>query len=137
MSDLKKKYAVVTGASSGIGLHISRELAKRQYSLVAVSNQPELLEHLKTKLEQEYPIEVLPLNCDLAKSDAAEIIFGFCQKQKNLDVEVLVNNAGMLVYGEITDISIKQTENILNLHMNTPALLCRLFGEVMVKNQKG
>ena len=47
MNELIKKYAVVTGASSGIGWHIAKELAKRGYSLVAVSNQPELLDKIK------------------------------------------------------------------------------------------
>ena len=136
MNEVIKKYAVVTGASSGIGWHISEELAKKGYSLVAVSNQPELLTKLKLELEQNHKIQVLTLDCDLTKDNAAQNIFDICRK-KNLTIEVLVNNAGILVYGEVTNIGLKKTKNILHLHMNTPVLLCRLFGEVMLKNQKG
>ena len=48
MSEEIKKYAVVTGASSGIGWHISIELAKKGYSLIAVSNQPQSLGKIKS-----------------------------------------------------------------------------------------
>jgi len=136
MNELIKKYAVVTGASSGIGWHIAKELAKRGYSLVAVSNQPELLDKLRFELEQNFQIQVLTVDYDLTKKDAAKKIFDFCQ-HKNLTIEILVNNAGILVYGEVISIDLKSTENILDLHMNTPVMLCRMFGEVMVQNQKG
>jgi short-subunit dehydrogenase len=52
-------------------------------------------------------------------------------------VEVLVNNAGMLVYGEAARIPFAQARMILHLHMTTPALLCRLFAEKMVHRGKG
>jgi short-subunit dehydrogenase len=130
------KYAVVTGASSGIGWHISKELAIKGYSIVAVSNQPEELNQLKADLEGTYQIKVLPVVCDLTDYGAAEYIFDFCQKE-NIWVEVLVNNAGILVFGEVLNINIKKTQDILQLHMVTPVMLCRLFGEAMVRNQKG
>lgn len=136
MNDSKNKYAVVTGASSGIGWHISKELAARGYSIVAVSNQPDHLKNLKSELEKGFQINVETINCDLSKTNAAESVFDFC-KQKKIKVEVLVNNAGALVYGEVINIDIEVTEKILQLHMNTPVMLCRLFGEVMQKSQKG
>ena len=136
MNEAIKTYAIVTGASSGIGWHISEELAKKGYSLVAVSNQPKLLAQLKFELEQNHPIQVLTIDVDLAKKDAAQHIFDFCQKNK-ITIEILVNNAGVLVYGEVISIDLKRTEDILHLHMNTPVMLCRLFGEVMANNQKG
>ena len=52
-------------------------------------------------------------------------------------LEVLVNNAGMLVYGEAMTVDMKRIITILNLHMNTPVLLCRFFGANMVEKQKG
>lgn len=131
-----RKYAVVTGASSGIGWHISMELAARGYSIVAVSNQAEQLIKLKSELEKIYQINVEPLDCDLSAVDAAENIFAFCQ-QKNLQVAILVNNAGILVYGEVVSTDIETTKKILQLHMNTPVMLCRLFGELMQNHGKG
>ena len=130
------KYAMVTGASSGIGWHISRELAARGYSIVAVSNQVGQLNDLKSELEKDFQIDVLLVDCDLSQASAAESIFDFCRQAK-LQVEVLVNNAGMFVYGEVAGADIEKVRAILHLHMNTPALLCRLFGAVMVENQSG
>ena len=112
MNEVIKKYAVVTGASSGIGWHVSKELAQKGYDLVAVSNQPELLTKLKFELEQSFQVQVLTIDIDLTKNDAAQNIFDFCQKN-NLTIEVLVNNAGILVYGEVTSIELERTENIL------------------------
>ena len=136
MKEFKQKYAVITGASSGIGAKISHELAKKGYSIVAVSNQTRLLVELKNDLEKEFDIEVLSIDYDLAKNDAAHHIFDYCQK-KNIAIEILVNNAGILVYGEVVNIDLTKTESILNLHMTTPVLLCRLFGGIMAKNKSG
>jgi len=130
------KYAVITGASSGIGWFVAVELAKKGYSIVGVSNQAEALDKLKSELEKKYNIKVLTYCCDLARNDAAEMVFNFCQ-QRSLEVDVLVNNAGILVYGEVIRIDIEKTKNILQLHMNTPAVLCRLFADVMVKKNSG
>jgi len=134
--NVKPNYAVITGASSGIGWFVAVELAKKGYSIVGVSNQADALAQLKSELEKKYSINVLTFYCDLAKNDGAEMVFDFCQ-QKGIEVDILVNNAGILVYGEVIKIDIERTKNILQLHMHTPALLCRLFTEVMVKNHKG
>jgi short-subunit dehydrogenase len=130
------KYALVTGASSGIGWHISRELAARGYSLIAVSNQAKQLNDLKTELEGTYQIRIHTRDCDLSDPNAARSIYDYCQQHK-LKVEVLVNNAGMFVYGETIRADIEEIRAILQLHMNTPVMLCRLFGALMEQDQKG
>jgi len=130
------KYALVTGASSGIGWHISKELAARGYSLIAVSNKEEQLHDLKSELEKQYRVQLHTLDCDLSDTNAAERVFDFCQ-QRELEVEVLVNNAGMYVYGEVISNDNDRITAILQLHMNTPVMLCRLFGAVMAKNNSG
>ncbi len=55
MNEVINKYAIVTGASSGIGWQISKELAKKGYSLVAVSNQPALLDQIKNRIRTKLP----------------------------------------------------------------------------------
>ncbi len=131
-----EKYAVVTGASSGIGWHICKELAQRGYSIVGVSNQPLQLHDLKSSLEKDYDIRVETLDTDLVKEGSAQLVFDFC-KGKNLTVEVLVNDAGIFFFGEVTKIDYNCVKSILSLHILTPALLCRLFGEQMAANGKG
>ncbi len=73
---------------------------------------------------------------DLAREAAAKTLFDYCE-EKDLQVDVLVNNAGVLVYGEALKVDYARSLSILNLHMTTPALLCRLFGEKMTKRGKG
>jgi uncharacterized protein len=131
-----KRYALVTGASSGIGWHITENLAIRGYSIVAISNQPAELIALKNKIEPIYTVTVITLNMDLAQENSARQVFDFCE-EKGLEVEVLVNNAGMLVFGQVLKVDYTLTKTIMNLHMITPALLCKLFGEKMTARGKG
>jgi short-subunit dehydrogenase len=132
----REKYALITGASSGIGLHIAEALARKGYSLVAASNQPAQLDDLKKRLEETYNIRVFTINIDLAQENSAQKVFDFCH-EKSLIIEVLINNAGILVYGEVAGIEYSRVKTILTLHVMTPALLCRLFGEEMIKRQQG
>jgi len=129
-------FALVTGASSGIGWKISEELVQRGYNLIAVSNQQRELEELKYRLEETYSVQVITLYEDLAKEGSAQKVFTYCTKHV-LKVEVLVNSAGMLIYGETIGTEYSRVESIIQLHVATPTLLCRLFGEKMVDRRKG
>ncbi len=134
--DSSDKYALITGASSGIGWFISHELAKRGYQIIAVSNQPEELEKLKIDIEKKFKVSVILINQDLAREESPILVHNHC-KTNNIDIEVLVNNAGMLVYGEATSVEYEKARTIMQLHINTPALLCRLFGKEMLEKKKG
>lgn len=129
-------YALVTGASSGIGLCISEFLAQKGYSIIAVSNQEPQLNDLKIRLEQAHDISVVTINADLSAEDAALRIFNYC-RTNGLNVEILVNNAGIFLFGETVVAGYPESKTILNLHMVTPALLCQLFGEPMAKAKRG
>jgi short-subunit dehydrogenase len=130
------KYALVTGASSGIGWHIAETLAGKGYSVVAVSNQPKQLDNLKKSLEQAYGITVIIFSTDLARENSAQQIFEFCEKH-SLTVEVLVNNAGMFIFGEAVTADYSAMRSMLNLHTVTPVLLSRMFGESMISRGNG
>ena len=130
------KYALVTGASSGIGWHIAETLAGKGYSVVAVSNQPIQLDDLKKSLEQAYGITVIIFSTDLARENSAQQIFEFCEKH-SLTVEVLVNNAGMFIFGEAVTADYSAMRSMLNLHMVTPVLLSRMFCESMISRGNG
>ncbi|MBN1949775.1 MAG: SDR family NAD(P)-dependent oxidoreductase [Bacteroidales bacterium] len=134
MSD--RNYALITGASSGLGWHFSELLAEKGFQLIAVSNQPAELAALKKHLEMTYALPVHTVHMDLAREEAARSLYDYCEKN-DLPVEVLVNNAGMLVYGEAASVQYAQVKAVLQLHMTTPALLCRLFSENMLKNGRG
>ncbi len=129
-------WALVTGASSGIGWQISEQLAARGCNIIGVSNQETQLEELKQDLEQSHKVQVLTIHQDLARETAAQDIYDYCQAQ-NIDLDILVNNAGMLLFGEMVDSEYSVMNSILQLHVNTPALLCRLFGAQMKEKRSG
>ena len=135
-SSTNLNYALVTGASSGIGWHISEQLAQRGYNLIVVSNQKSGLQELKQHLESNYQIDVKCIDIDLSETNSARYLFDYC-KENNLEVEVLVNNAGNLVLGEVSNLKILESQNTMQLHMNTPVLLCQLLGKEMIKNGMG
>lgn len=130
------RVALITGGSSGIGLAIAHELAKRNFSLLLVSNQQEQLEDCKTQIETLYKVTCATLCLDLSQQNSALLVFDF-SKKRNLEVEILVNNAGMLVFSETVSASSERVNTILQLHVNTPSMLCRLFGEEMKKKNSG
>ena len=128
--------AIVTGASSGIGLEYARELCSRGYDVVMVSNEEERLTRCAGELSQTYEVQTWPLYMDLSLPDAAEHLHGFCVAL-GLQVEVLVNNAGIFRFEHIVNLSVGVVRTMLMLHMNTVVLLCRYFGEDMRKRGKG
>jgi uncharacterized protein len=133
---MPETFALITGSSSGIGLEIAKLLAARGYSLVLVSNQEEQLNQLKQELSSQYKVRVETLYINLARNEAASEVFAFCQ-QNNIEVEVLVNNAGFFFFGQITDADITLALAKTNLHVMTFSLLCTLFGNEMRKRRKG
>ena len=99
-------YALITGASSGIGRHYALQLAERGYNIIAVSNQPAELEAVTTELTSRYGVEAHSLCVDLAAESAALELFNRC-KEEGWDVEILVCNAGMLLFSTLTTVSIR------------------------------
>ena len=133
---MEKKWALVTGASSGIGLAYAEELASRGYQLVIVSNEEQAIREKGEFLSEKYGIEVLPLYRDLAIPGAAKELYDTCQ-EKNIPIEVLVNNAGMFFFCETLQAKANIVEKMLYLHVTTPTQLCYYFGQEMKKRRHG
>lgn len=128
-------FALVTGASSGIGLEFARQLAQRGYPLVMVSNEEKISACAK-QLSEEYKVVAHGLVRDLSLQSAARELYDYCHEQ-GWEIEVLVNNAGVYHDKDILDDSEAFTSLIMNLHMYTPAMLCYLFGQDMRERRKG
>lgn len=133
---MTNSYALVTGASSGMGYCYARELARRGYNLVIVSNEAEI--HNKAGiLRADFPgIQVVSLERNLAAQAAASELFGYCSEQ-GLEVEVLVNNAGVYHDRDFLDDSEGFNKLITMLHVYTPTMLCYYFGGAMASRGKG
>lgn len=131
------RYAIVTGASSGIGLQYATQLARDyRYNLLLVSNQEEQLFDLARLLHENYAVSAIPLYKDLTDPHAAQEIFDYC-KQLQLEVEVLVNNAGFLIFTPFNNVPLGKVNAMLQLHVVTTTNLCHLFGKEMCQRGKG
>ena len=129
------KYALITGASSGCGYEYARLLAKKGYNLLIVSNE-EVIHDKAQVLREDYPVKVRSLVMDLGCQEAAKELYTYCAEQA-LEVEVLVNNAGVYHDRDFLNDSEGFNQLIINLHMFTPAMLMYYFGQDMAKRQKG
>ena len=129
-------YALITGASSGMGLCYAKELARMGYNIIAVSNQPAELEATTAMLAKEYAIEAHAIYADLAERSSAKMLFDRCQSE-GWEVEILISNAGMLLFSTLTNTAPERLGTIIDLHCTTTTLLCRYFGEEMKHRRKG
>jgi hypothetical protein len=130
-----RPWALVTGGSSGMGLEYARQLAEIGCNLLLVSNQKEELETVAKDLKTN-EIQVLPHFQDLATETAADELHAFCQSE-NLQIDLLINNAGMFFFEELSSENEAKALKMMRLHVFTPTRLCVLFGEEMKKRGYG
>lgn len=133
---MEKKWALITGASSGIGFAYAEELASRGYQLVIVSNEQQVIRDKGELLSDRYGVEILSLYRDLAIPGAAKELYDTCT-EKNIPIEILVNNAGMFFFKETLAEKASVIEKMLYLHVTTPTQLCYYFGQDMKKRRHG
>ncbi len=132
-----RKTALVTGASSGMGVHYAEQLAGYGYDLLLVSNQQMQLDDVAANIRNKYKeIQVEAICKDLSGSMAAQELFDYCNSN-SIHVEVLINNAGIFFFNDIIDCQLQRVSAIVNLHVYTVTMLCRLFGEKMRERRKG
>ena len=131
-----RPWALITGGSSGMGLEYARQLAEIGCNLLLVSNQKEELEKVSEDLKRNSTLQVVPHYQDLATESAAEELFGFCQAV-GLQIDFLINNAGMFFFEELTTENESKALTMMRLHVYTPTKLCVLFGEEMKKRGYG
>ena len=118
------RYALVTGAASGMGRIYARRLARRGYNLVLVDMNAAGLDETAAMIGED--VNVLSIVQDLSLMDAADRIYERTEAEK-CEVEVLVNNAGVMFCQGLAETSEKMLNVIMMVHMNTPLMLCRKY----------
>lgn len=128
--------ALVTGASSGIGRDIARELAKRKYNIIAVARGKEALENLKKELEEEYKINVDVRAMDLIDREGCKKLHNEV-KERYGTIDILVNDAGFGTCGKFTETDLDKELGMIDTNIVALHILTKLFLQDMVKTDKG
>ncbi|UKT65684.1 SDR family NAD(P)-dependent oxidoreductase [Pedobacter mucosus] len=130
-----KQFALITGATSGIGFELAKLFAKDKFNLIIVARNEEDLKTTASVLEQ-YLIEVITISKDLFEPDAAFELYEEI-KDKNIQIDVLVNDAGQGVYGKFIETDINREVDIIQLNISSLVTLTKLFVQEMVNRGSG
>lgn len=138
MSSINREntYALVTGGTSGIGLAFVNQLAAKAYNVCIVSIEEERLAEVKAEIEAKYSVKCITYHLDLAQENAAEKVNDFCTAN-HLHIEVLINNAGILIAENFVEVEQAKVRKLLSLHILTTTLLCHYLAKDMVAAKKG
>ena len=133
----KDKYgpwALVTGASSGIGSQFAIQLARKGLNLVLVARREERLTNLAQDIEQTFPVKVRTLAVDLTQPDFLKLIQDVT---RDIEIGLLVSNAGIMYIGSYFDHEPEAEMKMIDLNIKAPAVLTRYFGQEMMNRRQG
>lgn len=129
-------FALITGASKGIGKAIAELLALRGYDILLVARSANLLDQVSKEIQSSSGRKCYYLEADLSSADSAESVFNWCERN-HYDVSVLVNNAGYGLSGPFEKYGLKEYTEMLQVNMLTLTQLCRLFAPTLQKQSAG
>ncbi|MEA5577398.1 SDR family oxidoreductase [Anabaena sp. UHCC 0451] len=128
--------ALITGASGGIGKAFAEELAARKTNLVLVARSAEKLNEIATKLQKQHQIKVEFIAKDLTETNATNEVFDFI-KQKELTIDLLINNAGFGDYGEFAERDGERQLKMIQLNIMALVDLTHKFLPLMRQRRSG
>lgn len=140
MNRWEGKWALITGASAGIGTAIARELAAGGTNLVLTARRRDRLAGLATELAAKHNIRTLSCVADLAQPLGPQQIFSFTE-EKNIVIDLLVNNAGFGAYGEFAKMRLDRliemtyvncTAVVHMTHLYVPGMIQRGSGDILI-----
>lgn len=122
--------ALITGASSGIGRDIAKELSARGYDLILVARDEEKMKQLADEIKTNTTI----ISMDLSIEENCKDLY---EKVKNEKIDILVNNAGFGVYGDFTESNLDKEISMIKTNITAMHILMKLFLKDMKKNNNG
>jgi hypothetical protein len=131
-----KKYALITGATSGIGYELAKLFAQNNYDLVLVARNHERLTEIAEEFHQQHQADVVPLAKDLFGSESAKEVYEEVQR-RGIQINVLVNDAGQGQFGEFAETDLNREYDIIHLNILTPVTLTKFFLQDMVARKEG
>lgn len=136
MKQWQGKWALVTGASAGIGKALSEELAAGGAHLVLTARRRDRLEDLARSLSARYQVKIEVIAADLADPRAPAEIHAFTEK-KGIEIELLVNNAGFGAYGDFHALDLQRLLDMVQVNCSAVVHLTRLYLPAMVARRHG
>jgi uncharacterized protein len=140
MNRWQGKWALITGASAGIGMALARQLAAGGTNLVLTARRRDRLAGLAGELSSKHDIRTLVCVADLAQHSGPEEIFAFTE-DKGIAVDLLVNNAGFGVYGEFHKVEVDRVLEMVQVnvsavvhltHLYLPSMIARGNGDILI-----
>lgn len=132
-----KKVTLVTGSSRGIGKAIVTDFAQKGYDVVINYRKEEKeAKKLKEKLENEYNIKALTIRADVSNEDEVKEMVKVIIKEFG-KIDVLVNNAGIVIDKEFNDRTVEDWRRTLNVNLIAPFIVSKYVGNEMLKNKSG
>ncbi len=135
-NEWRGKWALVTGASAGIGQALARELAAGGTHLILTARRQDRLEEFAAELRGKFNVQCEVFAADLTQPDAPEKIFAFT-KQRNLTVQLLINNAGFGQFGETSGVETQRLLDMVQVNCSAVVHLTRLYLPEMIARRSG
>lgn len=127
---------LITGASSGIGEELARQIAERGYNVTLAARRVDRLAALAAEIEREYNVTATAVECDVTDPDAREAMLdGIAAAGKHVDV--LVNNAGCGTDGDFAEMSASATQRQLDLNITALTMLTHAVVPGMIERRSG
>jgi hypothetical protein len=136
MNSFAGKWALITGASSGLGLEFADLLAAQKVNLVLAARRQDPMEKLAADLRRKYGVDVLVQAIDLASPGAASRLKSSLDA-RSVAIDILVNNAGYGLHGDFLETPIERTVDMIQLDITALTELTYLFGRDMAARRSG
>ncbi len=128
-----KETVLITGATSGIGYEFSKIFYEKGYDLILLGRNEEVLKNMKLSMDEK---GVITYSCDLSKLENMKKFCEFMDKN-NIQIDILINNAGVGFNGYFNDIDWEKHENIINTNIVALTFLTKAVTDRMKKRRKG
>ena len=132
--DTYGKWALITGASEGIGKGFAVACAERGFNLIMIARRQELLESSAQQMRDQYAVEVKTLSVDLTEVESIDVIKNLCA---DLEVGMLINNAAYSFPAEFLSMSDKHIRRQIQINVELVAVLSNHFGNLMKPRGRG
>lgn len=116
--------ALITGASSGLGEEFAKQLAKMGFNLILTARRKERLVQLKRDIQKSCDVKIKLLSYDLSEAKQCKALY---EKVKDLNIDIVINNAGFGLFGKFTDTDLDRELQMIDVNIKAVHILTKLF----------